>query len=85
VTACLAGDAATAARRLATHLSRTALTVFMLAAPEHDPAAIRAALMQVTTQTAEPPDQPRLASRAARTRPRAPDADVVAGSLGGGT
>ena len=83
VNACLAHDAATAATRLATHLSRTALTVFMLAAPEHDPAAIRAALTQATARTASQPEQPQLASRGPRTRLRSPDSDGVPGSLGG--
>lgn len=70
VSACLARDAVTAASRLATHLSRTALTVFMLAAPEHDPAAIRVALTQATASGAGQPDQPQLASHDAETRTR---------------
>jgi DNA-binding GntR family transcriptional regulator len=70
VSACLARDAVTASTRLATHLSRTALTVFMLAAPEHDPAAIRAALTQATASNTSHPDQPQLASRDAESRTR---------------
>jgi DNA-binding GntR family transcriptional regulator len=48
VEACRARDAPLAASRLARHLSRTALTVLMLVAPEHDPQVVRAAVRQVT-------------------------------------
>ena len=82
VAACCVRDAALAASRLATHLSRTALTVFMLAAPEHDPAAIRAALMQVTTGTVTQSEQPQLASGGVRTRRRSTDDGEVVGNGG---
>jgi DNA-binding GntR family transcriptional regulator len=71
VEACRARDGATAASLLAAHLSRTALTVFMLAAPEHDPAAIRAALAQATSRSVTRPDQPQLASSSARQHTQA--------------
>jgi DNA-binding GntR family transcriptional regulator len=45
--ACQAGDAVAASNRLAQHLARTALTVIMMAAPGHDPAAVRLALALV--------------------------------------
>jgi DNA-binding GntR family transcriptional regulator len=48
VEACRARDAALASAQLARHLSRTALTVLMLVAPEHDPQIVRAAVRQVT-------------------------------------
>ena len=48
VEACKAGDPALASVHLARHLSRTALTVLTLVAPEHDPEMVRAALRQVT-------------------------------------
>jgi DNA-binding GntR family transcriptional regulator len=78
VNACAARDAARAAALLATHLSRTALTVFMLAAPEHDPAAIRAALAQATGRTPSEAPQRRLGSTADLPRRRREPA-----SLGG--
>jgi DNA-binding GntR family transcriptional regulator len=49
------------ASRLARHLSRTALTVLMLVAPEHDPQVVRTAVRQVTGPVAP----------ASRSRPRA--------------
>ena len=75
VDACLAHDPTAAATLLATHLSRTALTVFMLAAPEHDPAAIRAALSQVSMRSAPAPDQPQLPSAGAAARRRSSERD----------
>lgn len=48
VEACFAGDSRLAAVRLARHLSRTALTALMEAAPEHEPTIVRAAVRQVT-------------------------------------
>ena len=48
VRACRARDAPLASAQLARHLSRTALTVLMLVAPEHDPQVVRAAVRQVT-------------------------------------
>jgi DNA-binding GntR family transcriptional regulator len=47
VDACRDGDAQEASERLARHLSRTALTVFMRDWPEHEPATVRAALRTV--------------------------------------
>jgi DNA-binding GntR family transcriptional regulator len=47
VEACQEREAASAAERLARHLSRTALSVLMLVAPEHEPARVRAALRSV--------------------------------------
>jgi DNA-binding GntR family transcriptional regulator len=47
-------DATQAAALVARHLSRTALTVFMTAAPEHEPTAVRAAVRQVASGL--PPD-----------------------------
>lgn len=47
VAACEDRDARAASVLLARHLSRTALTVLMLVAPEYDPALIRAALRQI--------------------------------------
>ena len=47
VEACAAREAALAGALLARHLSRTALTVFVTAAPDHDPAIVRAAVKQV--------------------------------------
>jgi DNA-binding GntR family transcriptional regulator len=44
VDACHARDPAAAAATLARHLSRTALTVLMYVAPDHEPATIRSAL-----------------------------------------
>jgi DNA-binding GntR family transcriptional regulator len=59
VEACKARDAPRAAARLARHLSRTALSVLMTVAPDHDPQVVRGAVRQVTgpvTATiAEPP------------------------------
>ncbi len=57
VQACLNSNATLASTLLARHLSRTALTVFMLVAPEHNPEAIRAALQQATRL--DPPEIPR--------------------------
>jgi DNA-binding GntR family transcriptional regulator len=48
VEACRARDAALASAHLARHLSRTALTVLMLVAPEPEPQTVRAAVRQVT-------------------------------------
>jgi DNA-binding GntR family transcriptional regulator len=47
VEACNAGDPALASEQLATHLARTALTVLMMVAPEHEPARVRSALRAV--------------------------------------
>ncbi len=59
VEACRARDAPLAAANLARHLSRTALSVLMLVAPDHDPQVVRGAVRQVTgpvTSTiADPP------------------------------
>ena len=46
--ACVDRDGQLAAALLARHLSRTALTAFMTAAPEHEPALVRAAVRQAT-------------------------------------
>jgi DNA-binding GntR family transcriptional regulator len=64
VEACHARDPAQASAQLARHLSRTALTVLMLVAPEHDPQVVRAAVRQVTgpvtpTILARPPARAR--------------------------
>lgn len=48
VEACRAGDAERAAAELARHLGRTVLTIVALAAPEYDPAPVRAAVAMVT-------------------------------------
>lgn len=48
VDACKARDAPLAAARLARHLSRTALSVLMTVAPDHDPQVVRGAVRQVT-------------------------------------
>jgi DNA-binding GntR family transcriptional regulator len=48
VEACKARDAPIAAARLARHLSRTALSVLMTVAPDHDPQVVRSAVRQVT-------------------------------------
>ena len=45
--ACKDREAVLASRTLATHLSRTALTMLMMVAPDYDPAAIRNALQLV--------------------------------------
>lgn len=50
VAACVARDAAVAAQRLALHLSRTALTVVMLVAPDHEPAVLRAAIQRAALE-----------------------------------
>lgn len=55
VDACVSRDAGMASELLARHLSRTALTVFMLVAPEHNPEMVRAALRQTTEPAAELP------------------------------
>ena len=47
VEACARREATLAGALLARHLSRTALTVFVTAAPDHDPAIVRAAVKQV--------------------------------------
>jgi DNA-binding GntR family transcriptional regulator len=44
VAACVERDAVGASRLLAEHLARTALTVMMIAAPEHEPFMVRAAV-----------------------------------------
>ena len=54
--ACAARNAPLAGDLLARHLCRTALTVFMLAAPEHDPALLRAAIRQTSDGSLD--DQP---------------------------
>lgn len=48
VDACKAREPRLASVRLARHLSRTALTVLMEVAPEHEPTIVRAAVRQVT-------------------------------------
>jgi DNA-binding GntR family transcriptional regulator len=48
VDTCKARDAPLAAASLARHLSRTALSVLLLVAPDHDPQVVRAAVRQVT-------------------------------------
>jgi DNA-binding GntR family transcriptional regulator len=55
VAACVDRDASLAAALLARHLSRTALTVFMLSAPEYDPAILRAAIGQATSAAQSQP------------------------------
>jgi DNA-binding GntR family transcriptional regulator len=50
VEACVARDAPAAGERLALHLSKTALTVVMLVAPEHDPTVVRAAIQSMVTR-----------------------------------
>ena len=57
VQACVDRDSALASTLLARHLARTALTVFMLVAPEHNPELVRTALEQATRQ--DPPQIPR--------------------------
>lgn len=47
VDACAAHDPVAAAEQLARHLSRTALTVLMQIAPEHEPRVVRAAVRSV--------------------------------------
>src|SRR3954447_11067049 len=66
VAACVDRDASLAAALLARHLSRTALTVFMLSAPEYDPAILRAAIAQATSASAAP-SQPTAGVRLAAT------------------
>jgi DNA-binding GntR family transcriptional regulator len=51
--ACHARDPIAASNRLAQHLARTALTVIMLVAPGHDPAAVRRALALVVGEQAD--------------------------------
>ncbi len=51
--ACVVGDLAAAADRLARHYARVALSVIALTAPEHDPTIVRAALRMVTQTEAE--------------------------------
>jgi len=55
VEACVERDAVAASRRLARHLSRTALSVLMQKAPEHDPTVVRAALREVVGIDTAPP------------------------------
>jgi DNA-binding GntR family transcriptional regulator len=47
VEACAAGDQRSASVLLARHLSRTALTVLTVVAPEYDPALVRASVRQI--------------------------------------
>jgi DNA-binding GntR family transcriptional regulator len=47
--ACVNREGARAAALLARHLSRTALTTFMTAAPDHEPTLVRAAVRQAST------------------------------------
>lgn len=47
VAACVQREASLAGALLARHLSRTVLTVFVTAAPDHDPTIVRAAVKQV--------------------------------------
>jgi DNA-binding GntR family transcriptional regulator len=56
VAACVERDPVRASVLLAQHLSRTALTVFMLVAPEHNPETIRAALRQASDPEFALPD-----------------------------
>ncbi len=51
--ACVAGDLAVAADRLARHYARVVLSVIALATPEHDPTIVRAALRMVTQTESE--------------------------------
>jgi DNA-binding GntR family transcriptional regulator len=53
VEACRDRDVRAAGERLARHLSRTALTVLMYAAPEHEPALVRSALRSVLEGTSK--------------------------------
>jgi DNA-binding GntR family transcriptional regulator len=55
--ACVERDAVTASRRLARHLSRTAMSVLIQKAPEHDPALVRAAVREVVGVDPEPAAQ----------------------------
>ena len=48
------GDEAVAAERLARHLGLTALTVLMIAAPDHEPRVVRTAIRAVTHDAADP-------------------------------
>jgi DNA-binding GntR family transcriptional regulator len=66
VDACTIRDAPLASALLARHLARTALTVFMLAAPEHDPATLRAAVRQVTGVVTPMPTDGQSALRTSR-------------------
>jgi DNA-binding GntR family transcriptional regulator len=63
VEACSARDVGAAGERLARHLSRTALTVLMHAAPEHEPACVRSALRSVLEGTSAPTLSGRLGAR----------------------
>jgi DNA-binding GntR family transcriptional regulator len=51
--ACVAGDLAAASDRLGRHYAHVALSVIALAAPEHDPAIVRAALRMVMQTESE--------------------------------
>jgi DNA-binding GntR family transcriptional regulator len=53
VDACVRRDANACGVLLARHLSRTALTVLLAAAPEHEPTLVRAAVRQVTSSAPE--------------------------------
>ena len=53
VDACRQGDARLAAGLLARHLSRTALSVLLSMAPEHDPVLVRTAVRQFTADLGE--------------------------------
>lgn len=57
VNACLAGDAAAAARELAHHLARTALMLSAVFAPEVDPTAVRLALRMASSLAPANEDQ----------------------------
>jgi DNA-binding GntR family transcriptional regulator len=46
-------DEAVAAERLARHLGRTALTVLLIAAPDHEPRVVRTAIRAVTNDAAD--------------------------------
>ncbi len=63
---CLERDAREAGARLGRHLSRTAATVLLTIAPEHEPRLMRQALLQVLGTVEVPPARP-----AASTRPGA--------------
>jgi DNA-binding GntR family transcriptional regulator len=53
--ACVAGDAALAASRMATHLAKTALTLMTIIAPEREPTEVRTALGLITHELPTPP------------------------------
>lgn len=56
VQACIDRDSPLASSLLSRHLARTALTIFMMSAPEHEPATLRAAIRQVSAGSATEPE-----------------------------